>query len=268
VLEQVDEYLLDLRPVEPSRLFRQRLHDAKAVLLGEVLEQRPPVHGRRKRRRQLCYRGIAGYEFVEVLGALADSGKRGGQLGRIPAAHQLCARLSERGDRRQGVVELVAHDPGELLPDTDLAPGELARDALEQIQPMGPALKQKRSLRQAEDLFDAVDLDLEQTVAARLRGATQRLGRLLEKRSEILAEKAAAAAEEMARRGIRKRDPPIAVYEDQSDRRVLGHRIEHPFALDQVRALRTQRIAELVVGREQLANLIRAVARHREGEIS
>ena len=59
VLEQVDQCLLDLRTVELPRFLRQRLDDAEAALLSKVLEQRPPVDGRRKRRRQLCDRGIS-----------------------------------------------------------------------------------------------------------------------------------------------------------------------------------------------------------------
>src|SRR5579883_658737 len=203
-----------------------------------------------------------------MLRALADSLECGGKLHRIAAADQLRARLRQRGDRRERVVELVTDDPDQLLPDPDFLPGELACDALEQIQAMSPALQQKRSLRQAKGLLDALDLHLEQAVASRLDGTPQRLRSLRDESGEILTEEAAAPAEKMSRSKVRESDPAMAVDQNQCDGGVLGDRIEQPLALHELRALRSQRLAQRVVSREHLADLVGPVDGHREGQVA
>ena len=74
--------------------------------------------------------------------------------------------MRERGDRRERVVQLVRDHADDLLPVADFLRGELARELLQQQQPMRLAFSRKRRCDEMVDLRLAGELDREQRVAA------------------------------------------------------------------------------------------------------
>ena len=90
------------------------------------------------------------------------------------------AGMGQRGNRRQGIVQLVGDDADHLLPGGHFLGVDLARELLEQQQPVRDRVEQEAALRDVVDLGFAADLEREQRVAAALDGLAQRRGRALE----------------------------------------------------------------------------------------
>src|SRR6185437_11950044 len=76
VLEQVDERLLELRAVEPSRLCGQRAHDAAMLRRSKLPEKQLPIHGCRLWCGKPGEGCIPRNEIMKMLGTLGDRAKR------------------------------------------------------------------------------------------------------------------------------------------------------------------------------------------------
>ena len=72
---------------------------------------------------------------MQVLGALGDGRKHGGQRRMVAAPRNLGARMRQRGQGPQGIVELMAQHANQFLPGRDFLARQLARQPLEQVQP-------------------------------------------------------------------------------------------------------------------------------------
>ncbi len=177
ILHQVDQRLLQLGTIEPTRLGRQGPDDAALLRGSELTQKRLPVHGGRLRSGKLRECRIARDELMQMLGALADGGERSGDVLLVPATAELTTGLRHRGDRPEGVVELVAQYPDELLPDRHFLARQLPGQVLDEIEPMRATAQLKHALRKMERLLRSLDVRGEQAVHTRPRGQTKRLRR-------------------------------------------------------------------------------------------
>ena len=200
VLEQVDQRLLDLRGVEADDALRRRARQRELHDHAQPFEQDIPGHGREPRLRQLRELRITFDEAGEMTRAVFDGGEHAAQLlGVRRRARQDLAGMRERGDRRERVVQLVRDDADHLLPGRHFLRIDLARELLEQQQPMRQGVQQEAALRHVVDLRLAAELEREQRVAAALDGLAQRRRRRLEVTREAFALELASLAEELAR---------------------------------------------------------------------
>ena len=85
--------------------------------------------------------------------------------------------MRERGDRRQRIVQFVADHADHLLPDRHLLGRHLARQLLEEQQPVRLAVQREVAARQVEDVRLGAVVDREQRVRAALDRLAQRLRR-------------------------------------------------------------------------------------------
>ena len=166
VLEHIDQRLLDLHPIEPARQLGQRF-DAVKVCWPSQVRRRTASHGTAlgSRRRQFGERRIAADELMQMFGAFRDCREHGRQSRIIAAPRNFGAGMRQRGQRTQGIVELVAQHSDQLFPGRDFLARQFARQPLQQVQPKGASLQDEGALRQMKSLFDALDFGGEQTVA-------------------------------------------------------------------------------------------------------
>src|SRR5882757_9612089 len=120
----------------------------------------------------------------------------------ISSPRDLRAGVRERGQRPQGIVQLMTQYANELFPSRYLLAGQLSGQQFQQIQPKRASLQDKRTLRQVKRLFDSVDLRGKQAVAqSRGRAAQSDRGpgqRVLESRTL----KTASLAQQVPRRNV------------------------------------------------------------------
>ena len=224
---------------------------------AQAFEQDFPRHRRDAWLRQLGELRITFDEPGEVPRAFFDRGEHAVQLlGVGRPARQDLARMRQRRNGRQRIVQLVRDDADDFLPGRHFLRIDFARELLEQQQAMGQGVQQEPPLRHVIDLRLAAELEREQRVAATLDGLAQRHGRGLEISREAFAFELAAGAEQLARRGIAVEHRVALIGQHQRERRGLDHRIEHQLALVEALALDAQAIAEGVVGGHQLAHLV------------
>ena len=88
-------------------------------------------------------------------GAFANGGEDAFELDGVRGVCCACeqlARVNERGDRRERVVELVRYDPDHFLPDDHFLCGELAGELFQQHESVRLRVQMKITLRQVVDL--------------------------------------------------------------------------------------------------------------------
>jgi hypothetical protein len=154
--------------------------------------------------------------------------------------------VRQRGDRRQRVVQLVRDHADHLLPRGHLLGIDLARELLQQQQPVGHRVQQEVALRDVVDLRFA-GVEGEQRVAAALDGLAQRRGRALEVLREARAFEPATLAEQRARGRVAVQHRVAVVGQHHGQRRGLDDGIQHQLALVQALPLGAQPFAEPVV---------------------
>jgi len=103
---------------------------------------------------------------MQMLRALPYRRENAREVGHLPATCDFRARLRERGNRSERVVELVTQYTDELLPGRELLARQFTGEALEKVEMVGSALKLKRAIGDVERLLDAVHLGAEQAVLA------------------------------------------------------------------------------------------------------
>ena len=74
------------------------------------------------------------------------------QLRRVGLHGEALAGLRQRRDRRHRVVDLVRDDADHALPDRDFLRVDLARELLQQPQPVRLAVQQELAVRDVEHL--------------------------------------------------------------------------------------------------------------------
>ena len=99
-----------------------------------------------------------------MLRAILDRAEDALELRRVGTLDGLPARVRERGDRRERVVELVRDHADDLLPGLHFLARQLARQLLQQVQAMRLAVEQEAALREVIDLGLALAFDREQRV--------------------------------------------------------------------------------------------------------
>jgi len=134
VLEQVDHHLRELTLIEACRLLRHATIDAKRHGGLEPCQEALPRDRCRARPRQLGEARVAVDEARQVCGAVGDGREHPLELCRVRLLRQQLPGVSERGDGRQRVIELVRNDADHLLPDGHLLRCELAGELLQQHQ--------------------------------------------------------------------------------------------------------------------------------------
>src|SRR6185437_83880 len=158
-----DHDLLELPDIEARLALRQGSLEPEGVGGGDPVDEGRP--GDRcgpglGQLRKLC---VTLYEGGEVRCPVADGGEYLCEL-RVVRLEQ-GARVSERADRGEGVVELVRDDANDLLPDDYFLRGELARELLEQQQLVRLAIEDEAAPREMVDLRLTRDLHREQRIA-------------------------------------------------------------------------------------------------------
>ena len=121
---------------------RERHHDAQSF------EQHVPRHRREPRMRQLGELRIALDESGEMPRAVFDGREHAHELLRVRRrAREDLPGMRERGDRRERVVQLVRDHADHLLPGRHFLRIDLARELLEQQQPVRQGVQQESPLR-------------------------------------------------------------------------------------------------------------------------
>ena len=236
---------------------------------AQALEQHLPGHRREPWLRQLRELRITFDESGEMPRAVFDGGEHADQLlGVGRRARQDLAGMRQRGDRRQGIVQLVRDHADHLLPGRHFLRIDLARELLEQQQPVRQGVQQEAPLRDVIHLRLAGELEREQRVAAAFDGLAQRRGRRGEITREAFALELAALAEQLARGGVAVEHGVGVVGEHQRERRGLDDRVEHELALVEALAFDAQAVAQAVIGVHQLAHLVAGGARDAHAEIA
>lgn len=148
-------------------------------------------------------------------------------------------------------------DPDDRLPDRDLLRGELARQALEQPQPMRPRVQQELPPGEAVHLALGSGAEGEERVAARRDRRAQLARLLVEQRAHLQTLEPAPGAQQLPRGEVAEHDAVGVAAQDERDGRGLQHRIEQQLARIQIEPLAAQRRAEAVVGLDPFAQLER-----------
>ena len=164
--------------------------------------------------------------------------------------------MRQRRNGRQGIVQLVRDDADHFLPRRHFLRIDLARELLEQQQPVRLGVQKEPPLRHVIDLRFAGQLEREQRVAAAFDGLAQRRGRDGEITRKTFAFELAALAEELARGRVAVEHGIAVVGEHQRERRGLYDRVEHELALVQALPFDAQAVAQAVIGVHELAHLV------------
>ena len=128
------------------------------------LQERPPAHLGAPRPRQLGEARVIVDELRQVRHAVVDGREHALQLRRVGLQHEPLPRLRQRGDRRDGIVDLVRDHADHFFPDRDFLRIHFARQLLQQPQAMRLAVQQELALRDVKNLRVAVQLGREQAV--------------------------------------------------------------------------------------------------------
>ena len=184
------------------------------------------------------------------------------------AQRELLAGVRERGDRRERVVELVRDHADHLLPDRDFLRRHLARELLEEQQPVRLAVQRERPVADVEDLGLGPLRHREERVHAAVHGVAQRLRRLGHQIAEADALDLPPRAEELPRRDVAEDDVIVRVRQHERERRRLHDGVEQELALVEVQPLAPQAVAERVVLGREVADLVRPRRRHAHAEVA
>ena len=131
ILQQVDQHLLHLGGVEPAGGARQLTGGLELEQFTGPVEPLRPRHELLCRRRQTREPGVALEEAGQVLDSLTDRlVDRPESIEALSLAGHGHSRVGQRGDRCEGVVQLVGDDADHLLPDLRLLPGQLGRSSV------------------------------------------------------------------------------------------------------------------------------------------
>ena len=142
----------------------------------------------------------------------------------------------------------MRYDADHLLPDRDLLRRELARELLQQQQPVRPGVEHETALREMVDLCFRLDLHREEGVAGTAERFPQCRRGVGQHGGELQSLELAAGPQQLAGGDVAVHDALVRVGEDHAHGGGLDHRVEQQFALVEVQALAPQHLAEGVVG--------------------
>ncbi len=157
----------------------------------------------------------------------------------------------------------MGDDADHLLPGGHFLGVDLARELLEQQQPVRQRIEQEASLRDVIDLGLAADFEREQGVATPFDGLTQRPRCAFEVLREPGAFELAALGKQPACARVAVEHDVGVVGQHQRQGRGLDHGVEHELALVEALAFDPQPVAEPVVIGHQLARARRGWCRSR-----
>ena len=115
VLDQINQCLLNLYAIEPTRRPRQRFYAGECLLPLEVRDELLPGHDFGPGRGQFRKRRIAADEVMKMLGALGDGPKHGRQRGVVLPARYLGAGMGQRRQRSQRIIEFMTQHADQFL---------------------------------------------------------------------------------------------------------------------------------------------------------
>ena len=186
----------------------------------------------------------------------------------IRSAGECLAGMRKRGDRRERVIQLVRDDANDLFPDRDFLRRHLARQLLEQQQPVRLAVQRERPIADVKDFSLGTFGHREKRIHPALDGIAHRLRRASEDLSEFQALDLPPGAEELPCGDVAEDDRVVRVSQHQCKRRRLHDGIEQELALIEVEPFAPQAVAERVVLVGQVADFVGSRCRHAHAEVA